>query len=79
MDSGDDEAPVPFGTFRPIERLSLIGCAFAAGCICLMPQELAGAGIAFALSGVLALWHRRRSKQERAAAEGAPRGQAAQG
>jgi hypothetical protein len=73
----DDEAPVPFGTLRPTERRALIGCAFAAGCICLMPQQLAGAAIAFALSGLLAVWHlwktraERRAEEKAAAARGA--------
>jgi len=43
----------------------MIGCAFAAGCILLMPQELIGAGIAFALAGVLAVWHLVRLRKER--------------
>lgn len=68
MDS-EDEAPVPFGTLRPGERRALIGCAFAAGCICLMPQELAGAAIAFSVAGLLGVWHVRKSKREREDAE----------
>jgi len=60
----DDEAPVPFGTLRPGERRALIGCAFAAGCICLMPQQLAAAAIAFVVAGLLGVWHLRRSKRE---------------
>lgn len=68
MDEGE-ESPVPFGTLRPSERRALIGCAFAAGCICLMPKELAGAAIAFALSGLLGAWHLRKSGVERRAEE----------
>lgn len=67
----DDEAPVPFGTLRPGERRALIGCAFAAGCICLMPQQLAGAAIAFVVAGALGVWHVRRSKREEQQARGA--------
>lgn len=65
MDS-DSERPVPFGTFRPEERRALAACAFAAGCILLMPGELAGAAIAFVLAAALGVWHWRRSKRERA-------------
>lgn len=61
------EPPVPFGTFRPSERRALIGCAFAAGCILLMPQELIGAGISFGLALALTAWHLVRSRRERAA------------
>ncbi len=81
MDEGD-EKPAPFGTLRPSERRALIGCAFAAGCICLMPKELAGAAIAFALSGLLGAWHlwksgvERRIEEKAAAAEGAATGEA---
>jgi hypothetical protein len=64
VDTG--EAQVPFGTFRPSERRALIGCAFAAGCIQLMPGEVIGAGIAFLLSGSLYVWHLVRSRRERA-------------
>ncbi len=59
-----DETPAPFGTLRPSERRALIGCAFAAGCICLMPKELAGAAIAFAVAGLLGVWHLWRSRAE---------------
>jgi hypothetical protein len=69
VESEPSETPVPFGTFRPTERRAMIGCAFAAGCILLMPQELAGALVAFVLTGALGGWHLWRSKQERAAAE----------
>lgn len=65
-DPDDSELPVPFGTFRPSERRALAGCAFAAGCILLMPGELIGSGIAFALAGALGVWHWRRSRRERA-------------
>ncbi|MEZ4307764.1 MAG: hypothetical protein R3F14_06915 [Polyangiaceae bacterium] len=65
MDS-EAEPPVPFGTFRPTERRALIGCAFAAGCILLMPGELVGAGICFVLAGAFTVWHLVRSKRERA-------------
>lgn len=66
MDSDTDtEAPVPFGTFRPSERRAMIGCAFASGCICLMPQELAGAAVSFLATGILVIWHLRRSRRER--------------
>ena len=64
MDEGD-EAPAPFGTLRPSERRALIGFAFAAGCICLMPKELAGAAIAFAIAGLLGAWHLWKSGVER--------------
>jgi hypothetical protein len=66
----DTESPptVPFGTFLPSERRAMIGCAFAAGCIVLMPGELVGALVAFLLAGGLGLWHLRRSKEERALA-----------
>jgi len=64
----DDNAPVPFGTFRPSERRAMIGSAFAAGCVCLMPGELAGAAICFVLTGALWIWHLRRSRKERSAA-----------
>lgn len=56
VDDGD-EREVPFGVLRPGERRALIGCAFAAGCICVMPQELTGAAICFGLAGVLGAWH----------------------
>lgn len=59
------EVQVPFGQLRPSERRALIGCAFAAGCIELMPGELVGAGIAFVLAIGLGVWHSRRSKKER--------------
>lgn len=62
----DDEAPVPFGTLRPTERRALIGCSFAAGCICLMPQQLAAAAIAFAVAAILGVWHVRKSRREQA-------------
>jgi len=62
----DEEPAVPFGTFRPSERRALISCAFASGCILLMPQEIIGALISFALAGGLGLWHWRRSKREAA-------------
>lgn len=62
----DADPSVPFGTFRPGERRALIGCAFASGCICLMPQELAGAAISFVIAGALGVWHLRRSKREAA-------------
>ncbi len=62
----DADTSVPFGTFRPGERRALIGCAFASGCICLMPQELAGAAISFAIAGALGVWHIRKSKREAA-------------
>ncbi|MEZ4300071.1 MAG: hypothetical protein R3B70_34305, partial [Polyangiaceae bacterium] len=52
-------------------RRSLIGCAFAAGCILLMPGELVGSGICFALAGGFTVWHLVRSKRERARAEAA--------
>jgi hypothetical protein len=61
-----DEGQVPFGTFRPSERRALIGCAFAAGCIQLMPGEVIGAGITFLLAIALYVWHAVRSKRERA-------------
>lgn len=61
---GEQEAIVPFGTFRPSERRALIGCAFAAGCILLMPQELIGAAIAFAAAGGFTVWHLVRSHRE---------------
>ncbi len=67
MENGEDsgeETPVPFGTFRPVERRALIACAFASGCTLLMPQEFIGAGISFTLALALYLWHRRRSKKE---------------
>ncbi|MBK8258993.1 MAG: hypothetical protein IPK82_40830 [Polyangiaceae bacterium] len=63
----DEQAPVPFGTFRPSERRAMIGCAFASGCICLMPGEIVGALISFAIAGILLFWHLRRSKRENAA------------
>jgi len=63
----ESEPPVPFGTFRPSERRVMTGCAFAAGCILLMPGELAGALICFALAGILGVVHLRKSKRERAA------------
>lgn len=66
----DEEPAVPFGTFRPSERRALIGCAFASGCLLMMPQELIGAMISFALAGVLGLWHWRRSKREAAQIQG---------
>jgi hypothetical protein len=64
------EQPVPFGTFRPSERRAMIGCAFAAGCILLMPGEVVGALICFGLAGGFGIWHLRRSKRERAASPG---------
>lgn len=70
MDSRE-EAPVPFGTLRPSERRALIGCAFAAMCILLLPGELAGAGISAALAIGLFVWHHVRTKREKAAAEAA--------
>ncbi len=64
MDS-ESEPPVPFGTFRPSERRAMVSCAFAAGCILLMPGELAGALVAFLLAGALGVWHLRRTRRER--------------
>jgi hypothetical protein len=61
-----EPSPLPFGTFRPSERRALIGCAFASGCILLMPGELIGSMLCFVLAGILGLWHARRSKRERA-------------
>lgn len=63
-----DEPSVPFGSLRPTERRALIGSAFAAGCICLIPQQLAAAGIAFAFTAILGVWHLARSRRERDAA-----------
>ncbi|MFO0591598.1 MAG: hypothetical protein U0441_28895 [Polyangiaceae bacterium] len=70
----DDEAEVPFGALRPGERRAMIGCAFAAGCICVMPREMAGAGISFGLAGLLGLWHLLALRRERAAADARPEG-----
>lgn len=66
----ESEPPVPFGTFRPSERRVMTGCAFAAGCILLMPGELAGALICFALAGILGAVHLRKSKRERGESPG---------
>lgn len=65
----DEGTDVPFGTLRPSERVALILCAFAAMCVLLLPGELAGAGICAALAIGLLLWHRVRTKRERAAAQ----------
>lgn len=46
------------------ERLSLVTCAFVAGCILLAPRQWASAGIAFALSLVLLVWHLVRVRAE---------------
>ncbi len=70
---GSEEPPVPFGTLRPSERRALIGCAFAAMCILLLPGELAGAGICAALAIGLFVWHHIRTKREKATAEAAAR------
>lgn len=70
----DPETLVPFGVFRPEERRAMIGCAFAAGCICVMPREMAGAAISFALAGLLGLWHLLALRRERVAADGRSEG-----
>jgi hypothetical protein len=56
----ESEPPVPFGTFRPSERRAMASCAFAAGCILLMPGEIVSALLCFALAGGVGIWHLRR-------------------
>lgn len=50
-------------------RRAVIGISFAAGIVCLMPQQWASGAICLALSLGLYLWHRKRHAAERPLAE----------
>lgn len=48
-------------------RRAFIGISFAAGVVCLMPQQWASGALCLALSLGLYVWHRRRSAVEASA------------